>query len=97
MNNSDFQKLNIVYTERDLVWAYCPYHKDIYRPNLSISMLDKYYGRYKCWACGRDGCLSKEQMNKLNLSNFTVYKNNKCNLQTRWKQFIENCYDNLHN
>jgi len=95
MKNSDFQQLNIVFAEHDRVWCYCIYHKDTVRPNLSVSLLDKYYGRYKCWACGRDGRLTKEQMDKLNLSTLTIYKNNESNLNTRWKQFTESCYDNL--
>lgn len=95
MRNKDFQQLNIVNVEHDKVWSLCPHHKDIVRPNLSISLLDKYYGRWNCWACGRNGCLSKEQMNKLNLSGSTIHKNNKDKLQTRWKQFNESCYDNL--
>jgi len=95
MKNVDFQQLSIVYTERDKVWSLCPYHKDINRPNLSISLLDNYYGRWKCWACGRNGCLSKEQMSNLNLSEPAIYKNNDNNLLTRWQQFTEDCYDNL--
>ena len=95
MKNSDFKQLNIVYTEHDKVWLYCPYHNDIIRPNLSISLLDKYYGRWKCWACGRNGCLDKWQMDKLSLLEATPHKNNRDNLLTRWKQFTESCYDNL--
>ena len=95
MKNADFKQLNIAFTEHDKVWAYCCYHKDTVRPNLSISLLDRYYGRYKCWACGRDGCLSKEQMSKLNLSEFIVYKNNIKNLHTLWAQHTQSCYDNL--
>lgn len=94
MKNFDFQQLKIVQVEHDKVWSLCPYHKDTVRPNLSISLLDKYYGRYKCWACPAEGYLTKEQMSKLNLSHI-VYKNNKANLQTRWKQFAESCHDNL--
>lgn len=67
MKDSDFRQLNIVCTEYNRVWCYCIYHKDTVRPNLSISLLDKYYGRYRCWACGRYGCLNKEQMEKLNM------------------------------
>lgn len=96
MKNKDFQQLNIAFVEHDKIWAYCIYHKDTVRPNLSISLLDKYYGRYKCWACGRDGVLSKEQMDKLNLLYpIGIHKNNRDKLQTRWKQFAESCYDNL--
>lgn len=95
MKDSDFKQLRIVYKEHSMVWSYCCYHKDTVRPNLSISLLDKYYGRWKCWACGRNGCLTKEQMSELKLSEFTVYKNNDHNLLTRWKQFTETCHDNL--
>lgn len=96
MENADFQQLNIVYVEHDKVWSLCPCHKDINRPNLSISLLDRYYGRWKCWACGRNGCLSKEQMGRLNLSSLTgVHKNNSKSLLTRWKLFTESCCDNL--
>ena len=95
MKDSDFQRLNIIRTEHNKVWAYCPWHKDSVRPNLSISLLDKYYGNCKCWACGKEGWLSYKQMDKLLLPRSVVYKNNKDNLLTRWKQFTENCYDNL--
>jgi len=95
MKDSDFQQLKIVHCEHDKVWAYCFFHKDVIRPNLSISLLDKYYGKYKCWACGKEGYLSKEQMNKLSLSNTLPYKNDRRSLQTRWQQFTGSCYDNL--
>jgi len=95
MRDSDFQQLNIIFTEHDKVWAYCVYHKDTVRPNLSISLLDKYYGRWKCWACPAEGYLTKQQMSKLNLSNCIVYKADRKRLDTRWKQFNESCYDNL--
>ena len=95
MKNADFQQLNIAFTEHDKVWLYCPFHKDTIRPNLSISLLDRYYGRYKCWACSAEGYLSKEQMDRLNLSEFTVYKNNIKSLHTLWAQYTQSCYDNL--
>jgi len=95
MKDSDFQHLNIVCTEYDRVWSYCPWHKDTVRPNLSISLLDKYYGKCKCWACGKGGQLSYAQMDKLLLSRSVVYKNDKDKLLTRWRQFTESCYDNL--
>lgn len=94
MKNADFQKLSIAFNEHDKVWCYCCFHKDTVRPNLSISLLDKYYGRYKCWACPAEGYLTKEQMSKLNLSNI-VYKNDRCNLHTLWMQFTNSCYKNL--
>jgi len=95
MKDSDFKQLRIVYKEHSMVWSYCPLHNDTVRPNLSISLLDKYYGRYKCWACSAEGYLTKEQMSELNLSCSIAYKNSEKNLLTRWKQFNESCYDNL--
>jgi hypothetical protein len=95
MKNVDFQQLNIAFVEHDKVWSLCPYHKDTIRPNLSISLLDRYYGRYKCWACGIEGCLTKKQISELNLSTSTIYKNDQASQLTRWQQFTESCYDNL--
>lgn len=95
MKNKDFQQLSIIYSESDKVWSFCPHHKDRVRPNLSISLLDKYYGRWKCWACGRNGYLDKWQMNRLNLSESIPHKNNEDSLLTRWQQFTESCCDNL--
>lgn len=95
MKERDFQQLNIVFAEHNKVWSLCPYHKDIIRPNLSISLLDKYYGRYKCWACPAEGYLTKEQMSRLNLSTPIVYKNSIKNLYTLWRQYAQSCYDNL--
>ncbi len=95
MRESDFQQLNIIFTEHDKVWCYCCFHKDTVRPNLSISLLDKYYGRYRCWACGKEGCLTKEQVDRLNLSECIVYKADRKSLDTRWAAFNKSCCDNL--
>ena len=95
MRESDFQQLKIIQAEHDKVWSYCCFHKDTVRPNLSISLLDRYYGRYKCWACPAEGYLSKEQMDRLNLSEFIVYKNSIKNLHTLWAQHTQSCYYNL--
>ena len=96
MKNEDFQQLNIIYVERDKAWSLCPRHNDVNRPNLSISLLDRYYGRYTCWACGKmSGVLTKEQMGKLNLVDSVPHKNHRGSLLTRWKPFAESCYDNL--
>lgn len=96
MKESDFKQLNIAFIEHDKVWCYCIFHKDTVRPNLSISLLDKYYGRYCCWACGKGGVLTREQMGKLNLlSSISVHKNSRDKLQTRWSAFNKSCCDNL--
>lgn len=68
MNDTIFKQLKIVSTEPTMVWSYCCFHKDTERPNLSISLLDDYYGRYKCWACGKEGRLSTKQMKGLAVS-----------------------------
>lgn len=94
MNERQFKQLKIILYEHDKVWSYCPWHNDIIRPNLSISLLSKYYGRYRCWACGKEGQLSNKQISELNLSN-NIHKNSRYNLQTRWRQFNQSCYDNL--
>ena len=96
MIDADFQQLNIVRKEYDKVWLYCPFHNDTVRPNLSISLLDKYYGRWRCWACGKQGYLQKEQMDKLDLSMHTVYRNDKRNLMTRWALFAQDCKNNFN-
>ena len=95
MRESDFQQLKITQVEYDKVWCYCIYHKDTVRPNLSISLLDKYYGNFTCWACGKKGQLSYAQMDKLLLSRSVVYTNDRDKLLTRWAAFNKSCYDNL--
>lgn len=95
MKAKDFKQLNIVLVEHGRVWSLCPYHNDTIRPNLSISLLDKYYGRYKCWACPAEGYLTKQQMSELNLGGFAVHKADRKNLDTRWRMFNQSCYDNL--
>jgi len=95
MNEKRFKQLEIIYSESTMVWCYCVFHKDAIRPNLSVSLLDKYYGRWKCWACGRCGRLSKKQMNELSLSCSVVHKKHDHNLCTKWEQLNRSCYDNL--
>ena len=94
MRESDFKKLTVVYRESKMIWCYCIYHSDTKRPNLSISLSDKYLGRWKCWACNRDGRLSEQQMDRLSISNPVTYHNNK-STSTRWLKFINDCKSNL--
>lgn len=58
----------VQYISGDRAWCYCLWHKDKSRPNLSISLDEKYYGSYKCWACNKKGVLTDKQMKELNLS-----------------------------
>jgi len=95
MKNLDFEKLNIKFIDSDNAWSYCPFHNDTIRPNFSISLREKYYGRYKCWACGKDGLLNNTQMALLNLSDSIRYKNYSQKSATKWQEFVYSCYNNL--
>lgn len=61
-------KLKIEYISGSRAWSYCCFHDDKTRPNLSISLDKEYYGRFKCWCCGKEGNLTEKQMKELNLS-----------------------------
>ena len=61
-------KFKIEHISDNRAWSLCPYHDDTVRPNLSISLDKEYYGRFKCWACGKEGNLTDKQMEELNLS-----------------------------
>jgi len=65
MTNKQFNNLKILQIGNNNIWALCPYHNDTNRPNLSISIVDKYYGHYKCWACPAEGWLSESQKQSL--------------------------------
>lgn len=76
MTNKPFK---VEYISGNRAWCYCHRHNDTTRPNLSISLDTKYYGRYKCWACGTKGKLSKAKMKSLELDKFkSHYSNKKC-------------------
>ena len=61
-------KFKIEYVSDNRAWSFCPFHDDRTRPNLSISLDKEYYGRFKCWACSKEGNLTDKQMKELNLS-----------------------------
>jgi len=63
MNN-----IKIKYISGNRAWAFCIWHDDRTTPNLCISLDPQYYGRYKCWACGKEGKLTRKQMESLNLT-----------------------------
>lgn len=87
--------LKVEYISGNRAWCCCPWHDDVYRPNLSITLTKDYYGRYKCWACGKIGRLSKKQMVSLNLSEHESYKD--CNnYKVRWGSLV-NDYVNALN
>lgn len=69
-----FNNLKIVSAERNMLWSLCPFHKDGSRANLSISLHGKYLGRYKCWACGKEGWLTPSQKQHLDLESKKKYK-----------------------
>jgi hypothetical protein len=58
----------VAFSNNKRAWCHCHLHKDVERPNLSITLTDDYYGHWKCWACNAQGVLSEEQMRELNLS-----------------------------
>lgn len=97
MNEKQFKQLKIVYAEPTIVWSYCVFHNDTIRPNLSISLTGKYYGRYKCWACRKSGYLTKLQIKQLDLINcspsISVQNYNKEYID--WNSFNRDCYNNL--
>jgi len=95
MNKELFNKLEIIQEDTGRLWSLCPFHKDTTRPNLSISLTDKYLGKYKCWACGKEGWLSKKLAASLSLSNYTVHKFEVENLSLRWYKFTMGCKENL--
>ncbi len=90
-----FDKLKIVDTDKSNVWCYCVFHNDTTRPNLSVSLDEAYYGKYRCWACGREGWLNDHQINTLLASKAPVYRNNRHKLSTRWHEFVIQCNKNL--
>ena len=91
MDDTIFKQLKIVSTESTMIWSLCPFHKDIERPNLSISLLDDYYGRYKCWACGKEGRLSTEQMKGLAVSK----KRRTKPISIDWRRLTEDYFKRL--
>lgn len=95
INKELFNQLEIIQEDAGRLWSLCPFHKDTVRPNFSISLSDKYLGKYKCWACGKEGWLSKKQIDSLSLSNYTVYEVQKKNLSLRWHKFTMSCKENL--
>jgi len=52
--------LKIEYVSGGSAWCFCPLHKDINTPNLSITLKGKWAGYWKCWACGRVGNITPE-------------------------------------
>lgn len=47
--------------------GFCPHHDDTNTPNLKITLQGEYRGAWRCWACGKYGVLTEEQMKKLDL------------------------------
>jgi DNA primase len=95
MRNKYFSQLKIVHIEGSRAWAYCPFHEDKIRPNLSISLVDKYYGNCKCWACGKTSKLKKFQMSKLELPKAAASVYTKVNSEATWELFNKKCNNNL--
>jgi DNA primase len=63
-----------VYPRR--VLCYCNWHKEK-NPSLNISLVEPYYGNYKCFGCGVRGKLSNSEMKKLGLGGKYLMKKKK--------------------
>ena len=95
MNDKRFQQIKIQKTDSNRVWTYCPFHSDSTTPNLSISLSDKYLGKYKCWACNKEGRLTNRQIEILGLKNSYAYKVDYTKLSMRWERYIKSCKENI--
>lgn len=98
MNEEQFKRLKIVSVDSQNAWCYCIFHKDTDRPNFTISLNPTYLGRYKCWACNRDGMLTNKQIACLDLTPYNAYdlsKTQSAQMMTRWTLYIKDCYRNL--
>lgn len=95
MHERLFKQLVIQRVEGNLAWSLCPFHKDSNRPNFSISLDDKYLGKYKCWACGKGGQLTNAQIRVLGLNKCNTYKVNNTKLSMRWRTYINTCQENI--
>ena len=95
MKQSHYNKLKIIDQDIMNLWSYCPYHNDTVRPNLSISIVDEYYGVYKCWACGKHGKLTDAQMKRLKYLKPQTYKNQHKKSSIYWNKFVKDCKANL--
>lgn len=94
MKQNLFNNLKIVSAETNMLWSLCPYHKDTTRANLSISLHPKYLGRYKCWACGKEGWLTPQQKKELSLKDKAYdWKSDK--LSIRWQEYVDSCANNI--
>lgn len=94
MTNKQFKQLNIVRVDRHRATAFCVFHKDTNKPNLSISLEPEYYGCYKCWACGVTGKLTEVQMQQLQLKQVDDYKQRR-NFRWNWYHLQRVYCDNL--
>jgi len=55
--------LKIVSENEYEILAFCPFHKDVNRPNMIISKKGPYAGYYKCFSCGAYGPIRKLGLN----------------------------------
>lgn len=74
----------VVYKNNNRAWLYCWKHQDSKRPNLAVTLSEKYYGRFKCFACGYSGTFTSRQMAKLGLDRM---KSNKP-VPINWNQLV---------
>ena len=85
----------VEYISGGRAWAYCLYHDDTHRPNVSITLDGKWCGRWRCWACGKKGKLTDKQMGELNVEPFKEYKIFNTNYATCWRKLVASYVKNL--
>ena len=54
-----------VLDDGEMLWSLCWKHKDIHRPNLSLTYTGYYKGRWKCWACGATGKVTDSTLQEI--------------------------------
>jgi len=83
--------MKVEFIDNNRAWSFCPQHKDTKRPNLSITLKGRHAGRYKCWACGFSGKLTKAQIKDLDIDQYVSYD------YSKWPQYSIVFYDLVTN
>jgi len=85
--------MKLAYKNSKRAWFYCWFHNDTKRPNLSITLEEPYYGRYRCWACGRSGVFTSRQLSKMGLNK--MKKEEHTNEDLDWNSLVKEYQSNL--
>lgn len=87
--------LKVIKKNNKRAFCFCPFHKDINKPNLCITLTKDYYGYYHCFACGVGGRLSTAQMKELQLDKDVSEV--ECVEEINWEKLLFEYTDNLKN